>query len=521
MQSTSPKLHVQRRAIVWTVALTLSVLALGCQKPDAPDPFPAPDAWGATTGPGLGSRTFAADALFTGCAALTGGPQDVEHHNLSSFDDGYLIHPWAPEDGGGGISVYDFADPCAPVKVGEAYSPFMRESHSLAFGTVRGRRYLAVDSINRAEGTSTPVTGGVGFWDITDASAPTWVGSVDVPGFYYPDAYVRVTLSTTWVGDVVYAPGGANGIYIIDATDPTAPTLHGTYQPDIPFIIGSLHAIGPLGIATSAGLSRVALLDLSDPWRPTLLPNGIFDAVDRDGARRTFYFSNVGDRYLFLARNARGGGPIIYDLDTLDDAGLPQWRSDHVTTDGDGGYVALHERWLFQGDSHFGSVYDVADINAPVEIGRFALRGDLDTVTPLGNVAQISVDAGAEPGLASVIMPWRAEPDARGPAVGLSRPADDAVFVAPTAAIGLLFDEAVEPRSVFAGSVRLSTAAGEPVAARFYTMDTVVNVVPDAPLAPDTTYLLTVPEGGVVDPSGNAVSTPFTARFSTGAVVDR
>src|SRR5690606_4695230 len=124
------------------------------------DALPDPGDW---TVAGPGGPSVALPTLNTPCAALTGGPEDIEHHNLVSIYDGWLILPWAPEDGGGGVTVYDFHDPCNPVKVGEGWSARMRESHTLSFNEIDGRTWMAVDY---HEDTPDGPVGGVGFWDL-------------------------------------------------------------------------------------------------------------------------------------------------------------------------------------------------------------------------------------------------------------------------------------------------------------------------------------------------------------------
>jgi hypothetical protein len=173
---------------------------------------------------------------------------------------------------------------------------------------------------------------------------------------------------------------------------------------------------------------------------------------------------------------------------------------------------------LFQGESNFGSRYDFADPSAPVELTRIDIDGDFDTLTPIGNVAVASVDSGAAAGLSTVVFPWAAEPDRRGPTAELVNPADGTVWVPVTGRIGLSFDELVEPRSVHAGSFRVWDEAGRAVPGRFYTQEHIVNFVPDA-LEADTSYFVEVPAGGIADVSGNPTSAAMRFRFSTGAEV--
>jgi hypothetical protein len=50
-------------------------------------------------------------------------------------------------------------------------------------------------------------------------------------------------------------------------------------------------------------------------------------------------------------------------------------------------------------------------------------------------------------------------------------------------------------------------------------METVVNFVPDAPLAEDTTYWVELPAGGLADTSGTPTDSDHRFAFSTGEEV--
>ena len=68
----------------------------------APTMYPEPGGWGPTTGFGAPNLGFADDELFQNCAFLDGGIEDVlDHHNLVTMYDGYLLMPWSPETGTG------------------------------------------------------------------------------------------------------------------------------------------------------------------------------------------------------------------------------------------------------------------------------------------------------------------------------------------------------------------------------------------------------------------------------------
>jgi hypothetical protein len=463
-----------------------------------------PDAW-SIEGPGGPSASFDEAALLEHCAYLTGGPEDAEHHNLVVMHDGYLLMPWAPEDAGGGITFFDFSDPCDPVKVGEAYSETMRESHSMAFGTVGDREYLAVGYMAGEK------TGGIGFWDVTDRSDPQWVSELAMEGFDYPDAYFFVTLSTFWQGDTLYVNYGLRGIGVVDVSDPMNPLVVDII-PEESLIAGSFHVVGNTAMASNAGASRTVMFDVSEPHDLKKIPGGTFD-VEVDGDVQAYYFANVGGEYALFARKTTGGGPVLYDIS---DPANPTFVGADLNEDGAGGYAFRHGDLLFQGDSEFGTLHDISDPTLPTEVGRMQLKGDFDTLTPVGNVAVASVDEKGDPGQSSAVIPWDTQPDADPPQLRWHVPAHGEARVAETGRIGLSFDEMVERYSVHPGSVRVWTGDGQ-VHGRFNVQESIVNFTPDEPFLPDTMVYVEVPAGGVSDISGNAIEETMTFSFSTGA----
>lgn len=476
-----------------------------------PGPFPAPDAWGPNRGPGGPAATFSADQLYVGCAFLDGGEMDVsDHHNLVTMYDGYLLMPWAPEWGRGGLTFWDISDPCAPVVVGTGFSPTMRETHAIGFSSVGGR-WAVVDQLGAPLAVG---RGGIQFWDISDPSAPEAVADVEFPDFGYPDAYMRVSLSTFWQVPYVYVGTADLGIYIVSAADPRDPRNLGAYRFDPVMRVGQVQAIGNLLIATTAEGPRTVLLDISDPEDPQILTD--FLASDPGGPREA-YFTNFVGGFLYYVNKDSGGGIIVYDIrDPLN----PTYVGGRVSGDGNGGYVFVHEGLAFSGESHFAAIYDVRDPAAITEVARMDLEGDLDTASPIGNVAVLSVDADAIADQGSVVVPYQTAPDARGPVVGWTWPTDGTDGLRTTSRLGIAFDESVDVLSAFEGSVRLYRSGGTPdegrVPAVVSAQETIVNVHPRCPLEPNTDYTLEVMAGGIVDFNGNAVAETTTITFRTG-----
>jgi len=475
--------------------------------------FPPADGW-ETTGPGLGRVTFEADALWEGCAFLQGDPAlTKDHHNLVVMYDGYLVMPWSPEDGGGGVTLFDVSDPCDPKKVGEGWSDRMRESHTLGFAVIDGRTYMAVDHLAPwDEDAERYPGGGVGFWDLTDPTAPTWAGDVDIEGHVYPDSYTRLTLSVFWQGDHVFASTAFNGVAILDASDPKQ-ALEVARARTVGHQVGTFHVWGNRAIASSAGLARTVMWDVSDPVAPQPILGGDFNVVGEPGGRPvSYYFANVTADYALFARKDNNGGPILYDVS---DPAAPAFVGHLEQLDGDGGYIFEQNGFLFQGESEYGAVYDIVDPTAPVEVGRVQLKGDLDTVTPLGNLLVAAVDDKANPGEASMIAPWTTAPDDVAPRAGMRSPDDGAVDQPVTSRIGIVFDEMLEPVSATDGSVRVVTEAGEPIAVMAQVQENILNLSPLEPLPAGETIHVQLPAGGLADVSGNRLEQSIQWSFTT------
>jgi len=476
-----------------------------------PRPWPAPDAHPPNAGPGGPVRSFSEDELYANCATLDGGERDTsDHHNLLVMVDGYLLMPWAPEYGQGGLTYWDITDPCAPVEVGTGFSPAMRETHSIGFWP-DGDRITAV--VNGME--ALPFDGGALFWDVSDSTAPEPGAHVIVPGFFYPDAYARVGLSVFFQAPYVYVAGADNGIWIIDATNVDEPVYVDQYVFDPVLRAGQVAAIGNLLIVTAAEGARTALLDISDPTQPQPIPGGDFEMLDAEGVPREAYFTNTNNGYIWYARKEGGGGVVAYDIH---DPTNPVRAGDYHSP-GNGGYVFVKDEYAFVGESNFAAIYDLTDLDAIEQIAIMNLEGDLDTVTPIGNVAMLSVDDDAIRDEGTAVAPWQTEPDTRAPEVTWVWPPDGADDLAVTSRIGLTFNEMVDVRSAWEGSVRLYEDGTDSTLTRvdcwFSVQEAIVNVAPQEPLQPGTTYRLEVPAGGIADFNGNRIETPFEMTFTT------
>ncbi|MCB9778120.1 MAG: Ig-like domain-containing protein [Alphaproteobacteria bacterium] len=454
-------------------------------------------------GPGGPTTTFTEDQLWTNCAYLDGGDNDFNHHNLIVPYRGHLLMPWSPEFGTGGISFFDVSDPCNPQKAGEGWTSDMRESHALGFFQ------LGPDSAH--EGEYMVATGllGIIIWDVGDLEAPAQVSYLPLPDVFYPDAYTYVVLSVSVQYPWVYVAAADNGIFVVDISDPTAPVMAAQHVFEPALRAGGVFAIGNLLMVSSAEQTEAVLMDISIPDEPQPLPGGRFTVADSTGEGKEFYHANHAGDLAFFARKQGGGGFMMYDIS---DPTAPTYAGD-ILTEGNGGYVFHDEGLVFVGESSFSQVYDIADPGDIQIVGRGDLTGDLDTLTPYGNVAILSVDQDADSGQASAVMPWTTAPDTTPVHVRRVVPADGEAGVALTSRVAVVFDEMIEPGTVYPGSLRLLDADGMPVPGVTSVQEGTATYSPVDPLSPNTTYTFEVDQ--VTDVSGNAMDVTVTTSFST------
>lgn len=504
-----------------TILAFLSLLTAAC-RPDSDGSgtlfdFPEPTAAPELRGSGGPDVAFESNELFINCAFLPGDANDFDHHNLVAPYRGHLVMPWSPEFAGhGGISLFDMADPCNPVKVGEGTDAQIRETHAI------GMIHLPDDDEHAGDWAfvngllSALEPGGIQTWDLSDPTTPAPVSTTTLPDVYYAfDAYARISLSVFLQYPYLYVAGADNGIYVLDVTNPAEPELIARHVFEPVLRAGGVFAMGNRLLVTSAEGAQSAVLDISDPHAPSLWPGSPFESVDRDGVARDAYHGNLVGDWALYARKEDGGGVMMMDISN---PANPTFVGDLPVAGDGGGYVFYDEGFLFVGGSNAARVIDARDPTAMSLVGTGMLPGDLDTITPYGNIAILSVDEESPDNESSAVMPWSLGVDITGPEVLAFDPPDGATGVALTARVGVGFNEFVEPTSAFPGSVRLYevTADGQiPVDGWVSAQEAIANFAPKAALKPSTTYRLDVMADGVRDINDNAVRTTTSATFTT------
>jgi DNA-binding beta-propeller fold protein YncE len=463
--------------------------------------FASPD------GPGVPKRRYPPSQIFQVIATIDAASGAPRAHGNASMHKGYLVVIFS-EDGepaNGGFAFYDLADPYNPklaFRKEDVETHEIREAHGYGYSSSYGADLVVLQAAY-----------GIQIWDWTEVTNPVRLSYLRLPGIEDSN-YALGAWWVFWQAPYIYIGGSGNGIYIVEASDPKNPLLvdRGAGRPNpIPvsqtggFRVGPIFAVGNVLVASSMEEAGYTTFDISDPKNPTLLETQT---------------QNMPPVYSILVNGDRILGVDTYNNFTVFDIGDPsRFRYvNGVSLGGRGGYVTFQDGFAHAGaSSHFAKI-DMRN-NANYEVVGTASSGiqdrDEDFAVALGNLVVISDDHGN----GSTIVPHQVEPDTLGPGVNMVVPHDGAVRQALTSRIGLTFTDAIDLRSLNSSTFIVRPYGSAPLTGKYSTQTGVVNFVPDAPLQPQTVYEIVIPQGGVLDLSGNAAPQPFTSLFSTGAAI--
>ena len=439
------------------------------------------------------SLRYRADELFTKIS-----PQLSDRpHSQPTVINGYLLLA-----GNGVHEFWDISDPYSPVLLSELFSPYRfgeAESQQVSYAKFpNGGLYLVTVSGR-----------GIDLWGIDNVNQPSLLSALELPNINYGDVHNAVW-GLAWQGDYIYVGATSNGLYIVDANDPTQPHLVTT----IPtanlggVAAGPLFALGNLLVITTPNdYAGVVTMDISDPATPILL-----DFVNKPGQR-----SYIGS---FYGRNAHLLRPFrTFDV-TSDPRNIEQIGSARIPTSE---YLSFGDGHLFLGGVRGRTEgiwkFDIGDPNAPTLIGhipgRDSRRDDQFSV-PIGNLIAISDDQYVNGYSGSFIAVHATEPDTQPPVVDYVNPPDGAVDQAPSSRIALSFSDQIEFASVDSSTLIVRPIGGQALTGKWGYTQTVVTFWPDQPLQPDTGYEVVARAGGITDLVGNALANEFRSVFRTG-----
>lgn len=426
---------------------------------------------------------------------------DPHGQNVTVMIRGYFMTVYAPDSGAapGRIGIYDVSDPHNAIErkyYSGADPNTFREQHSLPIGIVDGKYYIAIQT--RA---------GIQFWNFTDPLNATVDGRINLPGVTGGD-YENVAWQASWQGHYLYVSGGNQGIYVIDASDPTNPQLLNQVSTASTggFRVGPLFAMGDLMVISNMDQGgNYAVLDISDPEDPALL--------DQLGNAPRMYSIAVGPHQRFYTAG-RDGNFLIHSFE--DPTNITEVKNALIGQDQL--YTAVQDHFVYLGRQNNVVKVDVTDEQNPEVVGEGTLNRDHPDhgqVTPLGNLIYIGNDHGS----GSAFFCHQMGQDTIPLSPDTIYPEDGATGVSTDARVTIVFSDFVDLETLSTDTVTVRAVGGEAMTGIYTYQFNHLSFSPDTPFAPDTTYEISIPAGGLTDVMGNGLAEDVVVHFATGSTV--
>jgi MYXO-CTERM domain-containing protein len=453
-------------------------------------------------GPGLGNLTYTAAEVFKPIAQINGALGAPRAHGTMHMHRGYLAIVYAPDSGKsfGGFSFFDMSNPRAPklafAKDDDETHP-LREAHG--YGFFGDLVFLQSDR-------------GFHVWDWSDPLAPKKVGEAVLPGITASD-YGTGSWWLSVQAPYVYLGGSGNGLYIVDISDPKNPKLADRAGKPNPisstqlggFRTGPVFAIGNLLVVTSNDEPGYTTMDIGDPVQPKILKT-------RKVGMPSAYSSIVNGNRIYGVGNDKK----VFIHDISNPALMTFLGATPEAGDDKGGYLQIQDGFAHAGMGTAYAKFDVRNKDALtlVNTGTSGIRGrDEDFANPMANIVFVASDHGD----GTAIIPHQAAPDTMPPEVNMVVPRNGASKQPITSRIGVTFTDAIDTRTLTESSfiVRKKDTTTPIKGKRSYGMQ-IANFAPDAPLEADVTYEVVIPEGAISDVAGNKTTKQFFSSFATG-----
>ena len=402
--------------------------------------------------------------------------------------------------------IYDVSNPAAPRQLSSFSTPNKTggeaESHTVSFARY-GNTFYMVTIGGR----------GIDIWDVTNVMAPKHVKQLAIPGTNYGD-YTEAVWGVAWQGQYIYVGATNNGIKVVDAANPAAPTI----VKEVPtsqyggVSAGPLEAVGNvLVVMTPKESGGVATLDISDPLNPVRLASFTTEKA---------YIGMFYKRYVFLI--GVSAWDVLTNPRSIGSGTSPLGR---LSTEG-AEYMAFSDDYMFLGHlrTEISGTPGASKINVanPRTMsvtsriwGRLNLgdKNDDQFPMPIGNLLVIGDDQAPYHGW--FIAVHQAEPDKKPPVVDTVIPNNQATGVSTKTRVGLTFSDNIELATVNAASFIVRPMGGQPLAGKWSVRMGVLNFDPDQDLQPGTTYEVVLPQGGIADLVGNTLASEWKSTFTT------
>jgi Bacterial Ig-like domain/LVIVD repeat len=406
----------------------------------------------------------------------------------------------------GAFHVFDVKDPRHPkllkTLAGTPETNALRELHAMPLAMIDGKDIMVF-----------PAQTGLQFFDFTDPMNITPLGFVALPGVNGGD-YDNAAWMLSWSWPYVYAGGTGNGVYIVDGTDPTKPTLVSGAAVPIGklgnFRVGPTYAAGNYLIigGMDQGPTGISVVDVSDPTKPFLLITG-------KGPTEMYSAFVVGDR--IFGTGATGNYSYV------------KWTTDAITTISTkkfgadkGGYCSYQDGFFFCGQSSEGfRKIDVHDEKNMADVGHGDIPNEPDADTDFATVMGNLVYLGNDHGSGAAFMPHSMTPDMTPPQVFKVYPGNGDVKQPLSTRVTMFFSDEIDIGTINNKNLVVRKNGCTPVDGVFsHSSFNAVSFGPKKPLDANATYEVVIVAGGVKDLSGNPLQEGATIRFSTGMALD-
>ncbi len=402
----------------------------------------------------------------------------------------------------GPLHVFDVTDPRAPellTRFTSSETAELRELHAMPVAVIDGKDILVFPTIS-----------GVRFFDFTDPMNPASIGELGLEGVNGGD-YDNAAWMASWAWPYVYVGGTGNGIYVIDARDPTQPSLVTRIQTGEigGFRIGPVYAAGNYIIASGmdATPTNVVVVDAGDPASPFLLASGSAPAP-------MYSMVVIGDR---IYGSGEGGNYSFLKWSPL----AVEAIGDEVTLGADkGGYCTYQDAFIFCGQSSEG--YRKIDVSDELDFHEVAAAdipvdgADTDFATVLGNLVYLGNDHGS----GAAFFAHQMAPDTTPPKFLTSYPEDGDLNQPLSSRVTLFFSDEIDLDSMTPESIIVRPVQGQAVDGVFsHSSFNAVSFGAKQALLADTTYEIVIVKDGLRDLAQNPIGEQTVTRFSTGDAI--
>ncbi|MCU0667962.1 MAG: Ig-like domain-containing protein [Myxococcota bacterium] len=284
-----------------------------------------------------------------------------------------------------------------------------------------------------------------------------------------------------------------------------------------PFLIGNI-----LYVASDQAMSGIAAYDITPSLNAPGTPPQLIGLLN---APIGGYWPEIwgGNGKLLVVFPARAARFMVADVTDPTNMFVV---ADRTLPNGDPSYAQFQDNFVFMDRYKIDMTNDFAidlaldNRTRGIDPSQFAL--------PIGNLLvtgglQRNGSTPMTQGLA--IWAHQAAPDTTGPSVGFHIPRANQTSYPVGAPITLLIHETLRTETIENGSTFLvrplspSGAPGAAIAGQIvFAFDDVLTFTPSQPLAPNTTYEVSLPANGIRDAANNGM-VPYSFRFSTGATL--